>query len=469
MLSRAEMHGYQDRAVDFLLEHPRAALWLEMGLGKTIVVLTALDQMMDSLQAKAALVVAPLRVAQHVWEREAQRWEHTRWLRFSLLHGDRAQREHNLAKHADVYVINYEGLPWLAQRLEQQYLSKGRVLPFDVIVFDEVTKLKNSTSLRHKSLRKFVGHIPRRIGLTGTPAANGYLDLHGQFLALDDGQRLGQYVTHFRETFFYREGYGAWGRWIMHRWAAKQIQDAIQDITLTMKASEYLSLPETIVNDIWVDLPERTREYYQQLEEEMFVEMDTSTVEVFNAAALTTKCLQMANGAVYNAVDSWTEVHEAKLDALEDIVEEAAGSPVLVVVSFHHDAHRILKKFRGAEWLRPGLGAKDASSLIDRWNAGQVPLLIGHPASMGHGLNLQDGGHIQAWFGLTWSLDLYEQTIARLMRQGQERPVIVHRILARDTTDEAVRAAIRAKIQTQEGLKTALVEYRKKRLATFAA
>ena len=435
-----------------------------MGLGKTAVALTAIGERQNQVEAYAALVVAPLRVIQTVWRQEAREWQHTRRLRFSMIHGNPNQRERAFRMPADIYLVNYDNLQWLSERLEHVYLRQGRYLPFNMVVFDEISKMKNHTIKRHEAFRNILPFVPYRLGLTGTPAANGYLDLFGQYLVIDSGARLGTAKDTFTERFFHKTGWGVSSKYEVDIGAEKTLQELISDITLQMSAEDYLELPPVKINDIWVDLPPEARERYEQLERDMFMELDSgAAVEVFNAAALTTKCLQAANGAAYVETGGpWDWLHDAKLDALGDILEEQAGKPTLVTYSFRHDAERISKTCGGlCHHISSRLGAVKTVQLLDKWDKGEVPILLGHPASMGHGLNLQHGSDTLVMFGLPWSLEQYQQTIDRLAGGlRRHRPVIVHRILARNTTDEAVRLALQMKATTQAGLKAALNEYR---------
>ena len=461
---RSMLKAYQRKAHEFSMHHAQSMLWLDMGLGKTAVSLTTIADRQSLVQVYAALVIAPLRVIQTVWRQEARQWEHTRHLRFSMIHGTPDIRERAFHLPADIYLVNYEGLDWLSEKLVNTYLARGRYLPFNMVVFDEVSKLKNHSTQRHSALRRLLPFIPFRMGLTGTPASNGYLDLFGQYLAVDSGARLGTSLSAFRDNFFHETGWGVASRYEIDTGAEKRIEEIIGDITMQMSANDYLELPSIFFNDIWIDLPPETRKKYEQLEREMFIEMDSGAeVEVFNAAALTGKCLQAANGALYIETGGpWEKLHDAKLDALEDIFEESARKPVLVAYNFRHDGARIADKFTGVEHISSKLGANKTLDLVNRWNDGKVPMMTGHPASMGHGLNLQQGSDTLVWFGLPWSLELYQQTIDRLAGGlRRTRPVIVHRILARGTTDEAVLSALDAKATTQEGLKKALNEYRR--------
>lgn len=462
------LHGYQQKAITFSLQHSQLALWLDMGLGKTAIALSNIVERQDLFQVYGTLVIAPLRVIQTVWRQEARQWEHTKHLRFSLIHGTPDQRHRAFRMPADVYLVNYEGITWLSQQLIHLCLSRGKYLPFNQVIFDEVSKLKEYTTKRHKALRQLLPFLPYRMGLTGTPAANGYLDLFGQYLAIDSGARLGTTKSAFAERYFHKTGWGVASRYEIDPGAEKRIEELIGDITLQMSAQDYLELPPIVFNDIWVDLPPAAREKYEQLEREMFMELDSGAeIEVFNTASLLNKCLQAANGALYVETGGpWDHLHDAKLDTLSDIVEEAAGKSILLAYSYRHDAARITEKFTGVEHLSSKLGSKRINSLVSDWNDGQVPMLIGHPASMGHGLNLQHGSNTLVWFGLPWSLEQYQQTIDRLAGGlRRQRPVIVHRILARGTTDEVVLADKETKGKIQDDLKKALNEYRKKKHA----
>lgn len=471
-LGPEDLHQYQTVASDHQVSHAKSMLWLGMGLGKTVSTLTTIARMMDELRVYGTLVVGPLRVCQTVWKQEAAKWSHTQHLRVELVLGSASERAGAMGRRADVYIINYENIPWLVTFLMHHYLERGRQLPFNFAVFDEITKLKNSSAVRHKRLREILPYIPYRTGLTGTPASNGYKDLFGQYLALDDGERLGTKVTVFRENLAAQQVTYAGG---MDMSQAKAIEGkenrqvyplihrSIADITIEMASRDYLDMPDVVYNDLWITLPLEARKKYDQLETEMFMEMDSGAqIEVFSAGAKTGKCLQAANGAVYlNPGDpDWEALHDAKLDALEDVVEEASGAPVLVLYAFKHDRDRILKKYPEAEEFKSGMSVKKVQDLVSRWNAGSVSMLLGHPASMGHGLNLAQGGHIAVWFGLNWSLELYEQANARLDRQGQTQTVLIHRILAKGTMDEAVRMALDSKASTQQDLKKAISDYR---------
>ena len=463
LLTINQFHGYQTRAYEHCLRHPQAMLWLDMGLGKTIITLSAIVSRMMHLQVYGTLVLAPLRVIQSVWKQEAGKWDHTQHLKFSLIHGNAQRRHRAMRVPADIYLLNYENLTWFVNELIAVYLSKGKYPPFNMVVFDEVSLLKDSTTKRHKALRTLLPYLPYRIGLTGTPAANGYLDLFGQFLAVDSGERLGFNITDYKTRYF-ETGYNAYDV-TLRNGADARIQERISDITLQMNSADYLSLPDVIVNDVYVPLPPRVRDQYDKLERDMFMELDSGVdMDVNNAAALCNKCLQAAAGAVYyDEARNWETLHDEKLKALDDIVEEAAGSPLLILYEFQHDLHRLRERYPQATFLRDVKGEKGLHRLIESWNRGEIPLLVCHPKSAGHGLNLQYGGHVIVWLGLTWSLDLYQQANARLNRQGQKKTVIQHRILCPDTLDEVVRDRLQGKDETQESLRKTIARYRKSR------
>lgn len=466
-LHPSDLHSYQHEAIEHGLQCPQSMLWLDLGLGKTVTTLSIIAARMDYAQVFGTLVIGPLRVIQTVWKQEAKAWSHTSHLTFSMIHGNVATRERALCRHADVYLINYENVRWLVDAIKERYLSKGLYPPFNMLVADEVSKLKDPSTHRHHALQQILPYIPYRMGLTGTPASNGYIDLFGQYLAIDSGVRLGHQITKYRKAFFDNKGYG-FNKFVMKAGAEDDIQSRISDITLQMSSKDKLNLPQSIVNDIMIDLTPKTRKAYEQLEKEMFLRMDDGeSVEVFNAAALSTKCHQAANGAMYIEPKSpkWSLLHDQKLDALEDIVEESGGQPILCLTAFKHDRERIMKKFPGAEFIGGTMTQATIEDMVDRWTRGEIPLLVGHPASIGHGLNLQYGGHIMVWFGLNWSLELYEQAVARLDRQGQTQPVMIHRLIVRSTVDEVIRAAIETKAYTQNGLRQALESYRKTKKA----
>ena len=435
-----------------------------MGLGKTIVTLTSIWHLLNTGFLKGVLIVAPVRVCRLVWRQEALKWSHTQQLTFSMLLGSKDQRTRMLLQKADIYMINYENLRWLSEVLHTYFISKNKPLPFNGMVWDEISKMKNSTTQRVKSVLKVLPELQWLTGLTGTPAANGYADLHGQYLVLDGGQRLGTSKTAFRNRFYYKSGAYSYKAYDTTQ---TEIETLIGDMTLQMSAADYNPLPDLMVNDIRLDLSKETRALYDQLEKEFFFFLDSGNgVEVFNKAALTNKCLQFSNGSVYPVfgLPMWEPIHSVKLDALEDVIEEANGQPVLCAYAYRSDAERIMGRFKHLDPINL-TACKTESSLrgaMGRWTSGDCPLMIGHPASMGHGIDgLQETGHILTWFGLNWSLDLYDQFNARLRRQGQGAPVVCHRLIVNDTLDDAQALALDEKARTQTALRNAINKYRK--------
>ena len=457
------LHDYQKRAVNFQCTNPATMIWMDLGLGKTIVTLTSIAHLLNTGFLRGVVIVAPIRVIRLVWRQEAARWTHTKHLTFSMLTGTRDQRTRALLRPANVYLINYENLQWLAETLATYYTGKDKPLPFNGVVWDEISKCKNSSTQRVKAVKKILPHFDWTTGLTGTPASNGYKDLHGQYLVVDRGQRLGTSKTAFRGRFYKKAGPY---KEVPYEGAENEIKQLIGDITLEMSAEDYNKLPDLVVNDINIEMPENLRTLYDRMEKEFFIQLDSGKqVEMFNQAALTNKCLQFANGAMYPVAGMplWEPIHDLKLEALEEIIDEAQGQQVLCAYGYRSDAERIMKRF--AE-LRPInlTECKTEAALTNamaRWASGDCPLMIGHPASMGHGIDgLQKRGHIVVWYGLNWSLDLYDQMNARIRRQGQGAPVICHRLMMLDTLDQAQALALDEKAQTQAGLRNAVKQYR---------
>ncbi|AUM64302.1 DEAD/DEAH box helicase [Brevibacillus laterosporus] len=434
-------HKYQKFAIEKILDTPAVGLFLEMGLGKTVITLTALEKLLfDSFEASKILVIAPLRVAEDTWSRESQKWGHTKHLRISKILGDRKRREKAIQADADIYVINRENVEWLVS-------TTGKDWPFDTVVIDELSSFKSSNSKRFRALRRVRPMMDRVIGLTGTPAPNGLMDLWAQVYLLDQGERLGKTITGYRDRYF---DAGARKDHIVYEWrekkeAEKNVYEKIADICMSMKAEDWLDLPERIDRVVPVKLTGDTQLQYQKLERDLLLPFVDGDVVANTAAVLSNKLLQMANGAVYNEKSSIREIHSAKLEALQDIVEAANGKPVLVFYAYKHDLQRITKAIPEARTL-------DTAEDIAAWNKGEIPVLLAHPASAGHGLNLQDGGNQIVWFGLTWSLELYQQANARLHRQGQMQKVIVHHIVAEGTMDEDVMLRLEGKADDQDAL-----------------
>jgi SNF2 family DNA or RNA helicase len=463
MLTPDLLHDYQKKAVNFQCTHPNSMLWLDMGLGKTVITLTSVAHLINTGFLRGVVIVAPIRVVRLVWRQEAAKWENTKNLRFSMVTGTRDQRTRALLRPADVYLINYDCLGWLAETLQTYFVKKDKPLPFNGVVWDEISKCKNSATNRVKAVKKILDKFDWTTGLTGTPASNGYKDLHGQFLVVDRGQRLGVSKTAFRTRFYRKVGPY---KEVAYEDTEDTIKKLIGDITLEMSAEDYNPLPDLIVNNIEIEMPDDLRVKYDKMEREFFLQLDSGKeVEMFNQASLTNKCLQFSNGAMYPVAGMplWEPIHDLKLDALEEIIDEAQGSPVLCSYAYRSDAARIMEKFKHLDPINL-TDCKSESALLNamhRWKTNDCALMIGHPASMGHGIDgLQKNGHILVWFGLNWSLDLYEQMNARVRRQGQGVPVICHRIMCQDTLDQAQALALDEKATTQQGLRNAVKQYR---------
>lgn len=434
-------HNYQTQATRFIEDHRQAAVLLGMGLGKTVITLTAIwNLLLDSFQARRVLVIAPLRVARDTWPAEVAKWEHLDGLTVAVAVGSKQERLNALAAGAMVTIINRENVPWLVKYL-------GKAWEFDMVVIDELSSFKSHTAQRFKALAACRPAITRIVGLTGTPASNGLMDLWAQFRLLDGGERLGRYISHYRNRYFVPDKRN--GQQIFtykpREGAEAEIYEAIADMTLSMKTTDYLQLPELTLTTRTVELSAKERKAYEQLRDEMVLELEDGVVDAANAAALSGKLLQLASGAVYTDTGDTTVVHEQKLDALEDLIEATNGNPVLVAYWFKHDATRITQRIPQARILT-------STADIEAWNQGEIPVALIHPASAGHGLNLQAGGNTLIWFSLTWSLELYQQTNARLYRQGQTKPVSIIHLACADTLDERVLAALEAKDMTQAAL-----------------
>ena len=434
----------------------------------TVSTLTAIVRLFDQLAIRGVLVVGPKRVVESVWRQEAGLWAHTRGLTFSLITGTPDERLRALYTRSHVYLINYENLPWLWDTLVDRFLRHGRYPPFDMVVWDEVSKLKHART-RQGTARGRVAlalqpYMTRRVGLTGTPASNGKLDLFGQYLVVDGGQRLGTSFSEFRKNYFYPEDFNQY-RWRILPGADELITERIADITISLRNEDYLDLPPFVTHDIWLDLPGKLQARYQDMERKMFLEFDSGHVlDIENSASLSNRCLQFANGACYVAPGepAWENIHDIKLEALEDLVEEAAGEPLLVAYQFQHDAQKILKRFPFARMIKSDMPEKEFLETVDLWNRGELPMLIGHPDSIGHGINIQAGGSKLVWYGLTWRLDLYDQMVGRLRRQGQTKPGFIYRLLVRNTLDEVVKMALEMKAADEYGLRKAVEAYRRK-------
>ena len=433
-------HEYQTYATNFILEHPVAAVLLEMGLGKSVITLTAIyELMLNRFEVQKVLVIAPLRVARDTWPAEIEKWEHLAGLTYSVAIGTEAERLAALRCPAHLYLINRENVDWLITK-------SGIPFDFDMVVIDELSSFKSHAAKRFKSLLKVRPMVKRMVGLTGTPSSNGLMDLWAEFRILDMGQRLGRYITHYRNNFFVpdKRNQQMIFSYKPRAGAEDAIYRLISDITISMKSADFLKMPECIINEVPVALSEKEWSVYQALKEDMVVDLKDEEIDAVNAAALSGKLLQMANGAVYNEEKEVIHIHDRKLDALEDLIEGANGKPVLVAYWYNHDLQRIKERFSVRE-IKTSQDIKD-------WNNGNIPVAVIHPASAGHGLNIQFGGSTIIWFGLTWSLELYQQTNARLWRQGQKSTVVIHHIIAKDTIDEDVMKALRKKEKIQSAL-----------------
>lgn len=439
-------HNYQEYAKDFILAHPVCCLMLDMGLGKTIITLTALWLLaLEYFDIGKVLVIAPKRVAEDTWPKELSKWEHLTGLSYSLVLGNQKQRKDALAKKAFVYIINRENVSWLVE---------NHSWDFDMVVIDELSSFKSNKAQRFKALKKVRPKIQRVIGLTGTPTPNSLLDLWPQMYLLDMGERLGRFIGGYRDRYFKPDKRN---REIIYSYkprdgAEEKIYEMISDICISMKAVDFLQMPEKISNRIEVSMDQKERQLYASFQRDMFLQHGDEELDAINAAGLSNKLLQMANGAVYGEEKKVLPIHDRKLDALEDLIEAANGKPLLVAYWYKHDLVRIRERF--------DVRTIDTPRDIDDWNAGGIPVALIHPASAGHGLNLQEGGSTIVWFGLTWSLELYQQLNARLWRQGQKKTVVIQHIITRGTHDEDVMKAL----ETKDIRQSALIEAVKVRI-----
>lgn len=440
-----EPHSYQMRAIDFIMNHKSAGLFLDMGLGKTVITLTAIERLIFNFEVSKVLVIAPKRVAEDTWTREHAKWDHLKDLRISKVLGPPAKRENALAVDADIYVTSRDMVVWLVKYYDRHW-------PFDMVVIDELSSFKSPSAKRFRALRRVVPD--RVVGLTGTPSANGLIDLWAEMYLLDQGERLGKTFGSYRNAYFRP---GARNDKIVFRWdpvpgAARQIEDKIRDICLSMNAEDYLTMPERVDNLINVQLTEKERNLYNRMEREQLLQLDEGDVVALSPAAVMNKLLQIANGCVYDAEGKVLQIHRQKLDALLDILE-LSPTPVLVFYCYKHDLAAIREAVPDARTIE---SEKDISD----WNDGTIRLLLCHPASVGYGLNLQDGGHTIVWYGLIWSLELYQQANARLYRQGQQKTVVIHHLITEGTVDEQVMRALKKKDTSQAALLASLKERR---------
>ncbi len=441
-----EPHSYQKYAINYIEERPISAVLLDMGLGKTSITLTALnDLLFDSFEAHRILVIAPLRVARNTWPAEADKWDHLQGLVYSVAVGTELERKSALLKSADIYIINRENIQWL---IEDSRLPFN----FDTVVIDELSSFKNHQAKRFRALMKVRPMVKRIIGLTGTPSANGLMDLWEEFRLLDMGARLGRFISHYRLDYFMpdkRNGQVVFSYKPLPG-AEQRIYDKISDITISMRSTDFLKMPELVNSECSVRLSDDERQRYDELKQDLVLQLPDGEITAANAAALTGKLCQMANGAIYTDDGSTITIHDRKLDALEDIIEAAAGKPLLVAYWFKHDLVRIIERLQK---LRIPFSKLDSTDSIRKWNNGEISVALLHPASAGHGLNLQNGGSCLVWFGLTWSLELYQQTNARLWRQGQSaETVVVQHIITKGTIDERILKVLSKKDSTQAAL-----------------
>lgn len=449
-MKRTDLHEYQEFCVEFIKEHKESMMILEMGLGKSVISLTAiLDLMFDSFEVNKVLCIAPLRVCQSVWSEERENWEHASFLQMSIITGNPKQRESALNTPADVYVINRENVQWLTD-----YFEKHRQpWPFDMVVIDELSSFKNHQSKRWKALRKIRPYIKRIVGLTGTPASNGLMDLWAETYLIDQGERLGKFISNYRSRFFTEDGINPYtGVVYSYRplpGAEHTIHEKISDISVSMKALDWLDMPEQIFVNHYVEMDAAERRLYKDMKDELIVELEGNVIDAANAGVLSGKLLQMANGAIYDDKKEAHHIHDRKLEMLDDLIEQANGQNVLVAYWFQFDHQRIVEYLTGLGYQPRDL--KTERDIAD-WNAGKIQIALISPASAGHGLNIQKGGHILIWFSMIWSLEMYQQTNARLWRQGQKDVVTIHHILTRDSVDADVLKALKEKNTMQQNL-----------------
>lgn len=445
-MNENNLHNYQRGAVDHILNNDFCGLFLDMGLGKTVSSLTAIKKLIyDEVEINTVLVIAPKRVAESVWSAECDKWEHLKGLRVAKIIGNEKQRKAALREKADVYMLGRDNIVWLCG------LYGGSMLPFDMLIIDESSSFKSPKSLRFKALKAAQPSFDRVVLLTGTPAPNGLIDLWSQIFLLDRGERLGKTITFYRDNFFSKSYNGF--SYDLQQDAEERIHTKIKDVCLSMKAADYLDLPKRIDNFIKIQFPPELKKKYLDFEREKVLELLTASEDItaMSAAGLSNKLLQFANGAVYDADKVWHAVHDLKLDAAEEVIESANGKPVLIAYTYKSDVERLLERLKKYKPKK-----LDSDQDIKDWNAGKIKVLLMHPASGGHGLNLQTGGHIALWFGQTWSLELYMQFNARLDRQGQTESVIINHLIAEGTHDEEVIKSLENKETRQEGLMKAV-------------
>lgn len=439
-------HKYQEYAKDFIIDHPEAAVFLDCGMGKSVLTLSAIDELMyERFEIKKVLVISPLRVAKNTWPEEIQKWNHTRYLTYSVITGGPEKRREAMMSDADIHIVNRENVTWMIEK-------SGIPFEYDMIVVDELSSFKNSDTKRFRSLMKVRPKVKRIVGLTGTPSSNSLMDLWAEFRLLDMGERLGKFKSNYTSNYFRPDRMNGH---VVYSYkplpgAEDRIYERISDITISMAARDYLDMPERIDTNVSVELSNKESIAYKELKKELILTLPDGEITAANAATLSGKLMQMASGAVYTDDSDVIRVHDRKLDALEDQIEAANGKPVLVAYWFRHDLARIQERLREAG---VAFEAIDTDASIARWNRGEIAVGLIHPASAGHGLNLQNGGSSIIWFSLTWSLELYQQLNARLWRQGQkDRTVVIQHIICKETIDERVMKALKEKNATQEAL-----------------
>jgi SNF2 family DNA or RNA helicase len=437
-------HKYQSYATDFIINNPIAAVFLEMGLGKSVITLTAMKKLFETNTICKVLVIAPLRVARDTWPQEIKKWDHLKGMKYAVAVGTETERKAAILRNEPVTIINRENVDWLINK-------SGLPFDFDMVVIDELSSFKSYGAKRFKALLKIRPFIKRIVGLTGTPSSNGLMDLWAEFRILDFGKRLGRYITRYRLSYFEPDKRNAQMVFSYKPLpgAEDAIYEKISDITISMKSVDYLDMPKCVINEVPVYMSPSEQSVYDDFREDMVIKLKNEEIDAANAAVLSGKLLQMANGAVYDEMGEAHLIHDRKLDMLEDLIEGANGKPVLVAYWFKHDLVRIEQRLKT---LKIPYAKLDTSDSIERWNKGEVPVMLCHPASSGHGLNLQAGGSTLIWFGLTWSLELYQQTNARLWRQGQKETVVIHHIICGGTIDEDVMDALKRKEKTQSAL-----------------
>lgn len=436
--------NYQQYSINHIIDHKASGLFLDMGMGKTVSTLTAIDNLIFLGEVIKVLVIAPLRVAEDTWSTEVEKWDHLKHLKISKILGTKKQRKEALNKDADIYVTNRENVDWLVSECFDSWI-------WDMVIIDELSSFKSSKAKRFRALKKVRPYFKRIVGLTGTPAPNSLIDLWPQIYLLDGGQRLGKTITGFKDRYFNpgrRNGYVVYN-WELKQGAEEAIQNKISDICISMKADDYLDIPERIDNRVEISLSKKALEIYKKLEKELVIEIAEEDITAANSAVLTNKLLQMANGAIYSESKEVVNIHDEKLGKLEEIIDTSNGKSVLVFYNFKHDYNRISEMLTKKKITYQTL---NDSEDIKKWNEGEIQVALLHPASAGHGLNLQYGGNIIVWFGLTWSLELYQQANARLHRQGQKEIVIIHHLISKGTVDEDVMNALANKEVNQNML-----------------